>query len=110
ATGGPAEIKTGSGDVVLGEVAGDVRLRTGSGDITISDARSGDLQLTSGSGTVRVGIHPGVGAELDLASGSGSAHSDLEIADEAPAKAPAVQVRGRTGSGDVLVARAAVPA
>jgi Putative adhesin len=110
ATGGPAEIKTGSGDIVLGEVNGDVRLRTGSGDITVSDARSGALQIATGSGSVRIGVHPGVGAELDLVSGSGKARSELDVAAVAPEKPAAVQVRGRTGSGDVLVARAAVPA
>jgi hypothetical protein len=109
ATGGPAEVKTGSGDVVLGEVNSDVRLRTGSGDITVSDARSGALQVTAGSGSVRIGVHPGVGAELDLVSGSGKARSELDVAAVAPDKPVAVLVHGRTGSGDVLVARAAVP-
>jgi hypothetical protein len=109
-TGGPTEIKTGSGDIVLGEVNGDVRVRTGSGDVTVSDARSGGVQFTTGSGAVRIGVHPGVGAELDLVSGSGTARSELEVATVAPEKPAAVHVRGRTGSGDVLVARAAVPA
>jgi hypothetical protein len=110
ATGGPTEIKTGSGDVVLGEVNSDVRLRTGSGDVTVSDARSGNLDITTGSGNLRVGVHPGVGAELDVMAGSGKARSELEVAGVAPQKPTALQVRGRTGSGDVLVARAAVPA
>ena len=110
ATGGPTEIKTGSGDVAIGEVNGDVGLRTGSGDVAIADARSGALELTTGSGGLRIGVHPGVGAELDLASGSGRARSELEVAAAAPERPAAVQVRGRTGSGDVLVARAAVPA
>jgi hypothetical protein len=109
-TGGPAEIKTGSGDVVLGEVKGDVRLRTGSGDVTVSDARSGDLEFSTGSGTVRIGVHPGVAAELDVASGSGTARSELTVSSEPPERPTALHVRGRTGSGDVLVARAAVPA
>jgi hypothetical protein len=87
-----------------------VRLRTGSGDVTVSDARSGDLEITTGSGGVRIGVHPGVGAELDLVSGSGKARSELDVSGEAPQKPTALQVRGRTGSGDVLVARAAVPA
>jgi hypothetical protein len=109
-TGGPAEIKTGSGDIVLGAVNGDVRLRTGSGDVTVSDTRSGDLQFATGSGAVRIGVHPGVGAELDVVSGSGKARSELDVATVPPEKPVTVQVRGRTGSGDVLVARAAVPA
>jgi hypothetical protein len=110
ATGGPTEIKTGSGDVTLGEVNGDVELRTGSGDVTVSDARSGALQITTGSGGLRVGVHRGVGAELDLVSGSGRARSELDVAGTAPAAPAALKVRGRTGSGDVLVSRAAVPA
>jgi hypothetical protein len=110
ATGGPAEIKTGSGDVTLGAVDGDVRLRTGSGDVTVTDARSGALQITTGSGGLRIGVHPGVGAELDLVSGSGRARSELEVAGVAPEKPAAVHVKGRTGSGDVLVSRAVVPA
>ncbi len=110
ATGGATEIKTGSGDVTVGEVNGDVGLRTGSGDVVVSDARSGALQITTGSGGLRVGVHPGVGAELDLTSGSGRARSELEVATSAPERPAAVQIRGRTGSGDVLVTRATVPA
>jgi hypothetical protein len=34
----------------------------------------------------------------------------LDVSGVAPAKAPALHLRGRTGSGDVLVTRAAVPA
>ena len=54
-------------------------------------------------------MHPGVRAELDLISGSGRARSELEVRSVAPEQAPPLHVRGRTGSGDVLVTRA-VPA
>jgi hypothetical protein len=109
-TAAAAEIKTGSGDVVLGTVAGDLGVRTGSGEVRIADARSGRLELTTGSGELRVGVHPGVLAQLDLSSGSGKARSDLPVGGEPPAGSAVLQVRGRTGSGDVLVTRAAVPA
>lgn len=109
ATGGSTEIKTGSGDISLGEVAADLGVRTGSGDVAIADARSGHLQMTTGSGGLRVGVHPGVRAELDLSSGSGRARSELEVRSVAPELPAAVQLRGRTGSGDVLVTRAALP-
>jgi hypothetical protein len=110
ATSGATEVRTGSGDVSLGEVAGDLRLRTGSGDVEISDARSGSLEITTGSGGLRIGVHPGVAAELDLGTGSGRARSELEVTGVAPEQPAAVHVKGRTGSGDVLVARATVPA
>jgi DUF4097 and DUF4098 domain-containing protein YvlB len=108
ATGGPGEIRASSGTVSVGEVAGDLGVRTGSGDVVIADARSGHLDLTSGSGGLRIAVHPGVGAELDLTSGSGRASSDLEVTAVAPERPATLQVHGRTGSGDVLVTRAAV--
>ncbi len=91
-------------------MTGDLELRTGSGDVAVADARSGSLQITTGSGGLRIGVHPGVTAELDLVLGAGRARSELEVSTVAPERPSAVQVRGRTGSGDVLVARAAVPA
>jgi hypothetical protein len=110
AAGGSTDIKAGSGDVELGAVAGDLTVRTGSGDLRISDARAGTYDLTTGSGELRVGVHPGVRARLDLSSGSGSARSELEVGTAAPEQGAPLQVRGRTGSGDVLVTRAVVPA
>jgi hypothetical protein len=109
ATGGQTEVKTGSGDISFGEVAADLGVRTGSGDVAIADARSGHLHMTTGSGGLRVGVHPGVRAELDLSSGSGRARSELEVSSVPPETPAAVQLRGRTGSGDVWVTRAAVP-
>lgn len=107
--GGPADVKAGSGDVDLGVVSGDLGVRTGSGDLRIADACAGRYELTTGSGELRVGVHQGVTAEVDLSSGSGSARSDLEVGGSAPTGGATVHVRGRTGSGDVLVTRA-VPA
>jgi hypothetical protein len=106
--GGSTEIKSGSGDITVGEVAAALRARTGSGDITISDAVTGTIELTSGSGALYVGVHPGVAAELDLTSGSGRVRSDLEVGHQAPTSSAGPRVRGRTGSGNVLVSRSAV--
>ncbi|MBV9920755.1 MAG: hypothetical protein JOY78_07900 [Pseudonocardia sp.] len=110
AAGGSTEIKAASGDVAVGRVTGDLGVRTGSGEVRIDDACSGRFDLTTGSGELRVAVHPGVRAELDLTSGSGRARSDLTVNGTPPAEAVALHVRGRTGSGDVLVTRATVPA
>lgn len=110
AAGGPTEIKAGSGDVRLGEVTGDLGVRTGSGEVVVADARAGRLDLTTGTGELRVGVHPGVAAELDLSSGTGRTRSELDVRGVAPEQAPPLRVRGRTGTGDVLVTRAAVSA
>jgi len=110
AVGGPTEVKSGSGDITVAEVAADLGVRTGSGDIAVHDARSGRIDLTTGSGGMRIGVHPGTRAELDLSTGSGKARSDLEVGDRAPEQPAVLRVRGRSGSGDVLVTRAAVTA
>lgn len=103
---GGGTVHTGSGDVRLGAVTHDVSARTGSGDLTVVDASAGGLELTTGSGQLRVGIHPGVRAELDVSSGSGHARSDLAVGG-APAEGDVpLRVRARTGSGDALVTAA----
>lgn len=106
--GGPAEVRSGSGDVRLGRVHADLRARTGSGNLTIDDAQAGCLELTMGSGDLRVGVHAGVAAELDLSSGSGRARSDLEVGHTAPADGTKLIIRGRTGNGDVWITKALV--
>lgn len=103
---GAATVQTGSGDVRLGAVTYDMSARTGSGDLTVVDASAGGLELTTGSGQLRVGIHPGVRAELDVSSGSGHARSDLPVGGPPAEGDVPLRVRARTGSGDALVTAA----
>jgi hypothetical protein len=106
ARSGAATVQTGSGDVRVGTVTHDMSARTGSGDLTVVDASAGGLELTTGSGQVRVGIHPGVQAELDVSSGSGHARSDLPVGGPPAEGDVPLRVRARTGSGDALVTAA----
>ncbi|MQA14479.1 MAG: DUF4097 family beta strand repeat protein [Pseudonocardiaceae bacterium] len=111
---GSGTVQTGSGDVRVGAVSDDLSARTGSGDLTVGDAAAGWLELTTGSGQLRVGIRSGVLAEVDISSGSGEARSELPVGgppgqDEPESGQPrsaALRVRGRTGSGDALVTAA----
>jgi hypothetical protein len=106
AAGGPLDVKAGSGDVLLGRLDGDLDARTGSGDLRVTDVVSGRCDVTTGSGDLTIGVHEGVWAEVDLSSGSGTARSDLSVNSMPPGGSTAVHLRGRTGSGDVLVTRA----
>ena len=105
--GREAKLASGSGDMWLGVVHSNVHARTGSGNVAIADAAEGQFDLMTGSGDVRVAVRPGVAAEIDLASGSGQARSELEVADRPPPNAPSVRIRARTGSGDAVVTSAA---
>lgn len=108
--GGPSRVRTGSGDITLGELTGDLEVRSGSGDVVLADAVSGEVRLGTGSGNVRVGVHSGVAAALDLTTGSGRARSELDVHGGAPGSTPGLRLSGRTASGDVLVTRAAAVA
>jgi hypothetical protein len=103
---GKSVVKTGSGNVRLGAVKHDISARTGSGDLTVADACAGGLDLTTGSGQLRVGIHAGVRAELDVSSGCGNARSDLPLSGPPTEGEVQLRVRARTGSGDALVTSA----
>lgn len=106
AVGGASTVVTGSGDVWLGAVTADVLARTGSGRVTIANAASGELELHTGSGAIHVGIRKGSPAEVDLASGSGEARTELDLTTTPPESKPSLRVRGRTGSGSALVTSA----
>ncbi|GAA4894068.1 DUF4097 family beta strand repeat-containing protein [Actinomycetospora straminea] len=114
----PAEITTGAGRVRLGDVHADVAVRAAAGDVRVADALAGDLELGTGVGSLWVGVHPGVDAQVELHATVGRVRSDLPVRDERPASdtadagrsdAPAgapLRVRARTGAGDVTVATA----
>lgn len=104
--GGASTVITGSGDVWLGTVSDDALVRTGSGNLTIANASAGQLELHTGSGTIRIGVREGNPAEIDLSSGSGDVRSDLTLSTTPPQTAPPLRIRGRTGSGSALVTTA----
>ncbi|GAB3587132.1 DUF4097 family beta strand repeat-containing protein [Amycolatopsis endophytica] len=104
---GSATLATGTGDVWLGTVAGSVLARSGSGDVSVAEAASGNLELVTGSGDLRVGIRPGVAAEVDLTASAGKVSSELDLSLEAPGGEVPLNLRARTGSGTAVVTRAA---
>jgi hypothetical protein len=104
---GSATLATGTGDIWLGAAAGQIMARSGSGDLSVADAASGSLELITGSGEIRVGVRPGVSAEVDLTSSAGKVSSELDLDLEPPEDEVPLQVRARTGSGAAVITRAA---
>jgi DUF4097 and DUF4098 domain-containing protein YvlB len=108
--GGYARLSTASGDVAVGYCAGSVTAETASGDIRLGAVATGQVELRSASGDLEVAVVPGIGVYLDLASTSGSLHSDLDPSDgddgHDESGAP-VRITCRTLSGDIRIVRAA---
>jgi DUF4097 and DUF4098 domain-containing protein YvlB len=103
---GATSLFTGSGDIWVGGVTGDMMARSGSGNLTVADASSGEIELQSGSGSIRVGVHAGCPADIDLSSATGDARSELSLSDTRPEGKPALRIRGRTASGSAIVSPA----
>jgi len=120
---GAAVIKNSNGDTWIGEVTGDVRVKAANGRITIDRARgaatvktaNGDLRLgevergavlaESANGKIDVGIRDGAAAWLDLKTGFGNVHNELQAADRPDPDEEAVDVRARTAYGDITIRR-----
>jgi hypothetical protein len=104
--GGELSSACGSGDITVELAHGRVRTRAGSGDAVIHAAH-GDVDFVSGSGNVTLGLPAGRSARLDVTTGSGRVESEMPVESKATSDGPPVQVRIRTGSGDVRLVRAA---
>jgi DUF4097 and DUF4098 domain-containing protein YvlB len=120
---GTAVVKSSNGDITVGEVTGDVQLKTANGDITVEralaavDAKTaygnlrvgevvrGSAVLETAFGQVEIGIAEGTAAWLDVSSKVGSVRSDLDSAAEPEPSDETIEVRARTGYGDIVIRR-----
>jgi hypothetical protein len=92
---GPVEASTGSGDIRVGRVTESVKARTGSGEIDLDGAAS--VEASTGSGNV---LASNVRGDLEARSGSG----DITVGQKGKGS-----VDVSTGSGDVEVTGATGP-
>lgn len=108
AVGGRGSVNTVSGDVRIGSADEEIAVTTVSGDVEL-DRTGGGVRVSAVSGDVRVAARPGLALWIDAQSVSGSMRSDLDVDDVAPGDAgePVVELRIRTVSGDVRIARSA---
>jgi len=103
--------QTGSGSVELKNVNGSLRAGTGSGNIKVAGTPTSDWKLETGSGGVEFWAG-NTGFTLDASTGSGSVHTDQEMAVQGSFDKHHIvgkvhgggpTVRIETGSGDVRV-------
>ena len=104
--GGPGTVNTVSGDVRIGATDDSIAVNTVSGDIEL-EATGAAVRVSAVSGDVTVAARPGLALWIDAQSVSGSMRSDLDVGDLPPADAGErqVELRIRTVSGDVRIAR-----
>ncbi|MBO0730890.1 MAG: hypothetical protein J2P57_16665 [Acidimicrobiaceae bacterium] len=122
---GPGVLKNANGETVIGEVAGELRMHAGNGDVAVERAGAGvvvkagrgnvrlgavsegKVAVASGYGKIEVGVVDGVAVWLDLATGYGEVVNELDPSTKPDGNETKVEVRARTGYGDVAIRRAA---
>ncbi|MEU4347722.1 DUF4097 family beta strand repeat-containing protein [Streptomyces sp. NPDC023838] len=122
--GGTATVKNVNGETTIGEVTGDVRANASNGRITlgvahagvdaksakggirVADVRRGQVVLMSAMGDLEVGIRESTAAWLDVNTRMGMVRNSLGTADGPGAENHTVEVRARTGLGDIVIRRA----
>jgi DUF4097 and DUF4098 domain-containing protein YvlB len=107
--GGRLRANAVSGDVTVREAADSVKVESVSGDVQLDAVESGDVQLNSISGDLRVGIKRGSRVGVDATAVSGDLDSDIELGSDEGARGeegPLVELRARTISGDLRITRA----
>lgn len=122
---GAASIRNANGDTWVGEAAGDLRAtsangalvvdaaratvaaKTANGDVRIGAVARGAIVAMTGMGQVEVGVPEGVAAWLDLHTKFGSVRNELEASERPAAGEAAVEIRARSGFGDITIRRPA---
>ena len=120
---GTAAIKNANGDTWVGEVTGDLSVSAANGDVSVNRAHAtavaktahgsvrigevarGSVVLQSGAGELEVGVREGTAAWLDVSSKSGGVHNSLDAVDGPGDADETVEVRARTGHGDIVIRR-----
>jgi DUF4097 and DUF4098 domain-containing protein YvlB len=125
---GAAVIKNSNGDVRVGEITGELTVKaangdiaiershasivakTANGDIRVGAAGRGSVVAETGFGGVEIAIPDGTAAWLDLHTGYGQLHNNLDATEAPQSGDDAAEVRARTGYGDITIRRCYPPA
>jgi hypothetical protein len=105
--GGDLRVKAANGDIEVGSANGSVDAKTANGHIRVGSIHRGSLAAATATGHIEVGIAGGVAAWLDLDTSYGHVHNGLDATDNPGSADEQVEVRARTGFGDITIRREA---
>ena len=95
-----------SGAITIGRGLGPVFTRSASGETTIAEVSSGSVNARTSVGAIHIGVRDGAAAWLDVASKYGTVRNGLDAAAGPGEPGSTVEVRARTGAGDITIERA----
>jgi hypothetical protein len=106
---GDLRVKAANGKVTVGRAGSTVAVATANGDIRLGEVSHGTVVARTAYGRIEVGVRNGVAAWLDLNTGFGKVHNDLDAGERPTAGEETVEIKAQTGFGDVTVLRAVAP-
>lgn len=105
AVSGGARVRTSAGDISVAQAGADIDLKTSSGKIRVGEVARGQATIASAAGDLEIGIAEGTAAWLEMHTGHGHVTNLLEDAAGPDEADETVEVRGRTGYGDITIRR-----
>jgi DUF4097 and DUF4098 domain-containing protein YvlB len=102
---GDVRVKAANGDIDVGRCGGSVNAKTANGDIRVGGVRRGLVVAETATGQIEIAIAGGAAAWLDLDTHFGRVHNALEATERPQVGDDAVEVRARTGFGDITIRR-----
>jgi hypothetical protein len=102
---GDLQVKAANGDIDVEQSHGSVSAKTANGHIRVGSIDRGSLVAETATGYIEVGIAEGVAAWLDLHTGYGHVHNGLDATERPGSADRQVEVRARTGFGDITIRR-----
>jgi DUF4097 and DUF4098 domain-containing protein YvlB len=105
AAGADLRLKAGNGEIVVDRALASVEARSANGDVRLDDVARGLVVAETANGRVEIGVRDGVAAYLDLDTTYGRLRNDLDATAGPEPDADSVEVRARTGFGDIVIHR-----
>ena len=102
---GDLRINAANGDIAVDRAGGDVVASTANGGITVGAITRGTVSLKTGFGEIEVGIPAGTAAKLDVSTSFGRIRNQLESTDGPQETDETIDLRARSGYGDIVIRR-----
>ncbi|MEI8080711.1 MAG: DUF4097 family beta strand repeat-containing protein [Actinomycetes bacterium] len=96
-------VRTASGNIVIGRALSSVSAGSAAGDIRIDEVSAGSVTARTGAGAISIGIREGAAAWLEVTSKYGSVRNGLTACPGPAESESTVEVRARTGAGDITI-------
>ena len=103
---GDVRVRSANGSISLDRAGASVDAKTSNGSIRLGEVARGTVTLASSMGDLKVGVAAGTAAWLEVNTGFGQVHNQLDSANRPEESDETVEVRAHTSFGGITIHRA----